>query len=223
MQDVEAHERKPGEHSAVADRIDEERPAGTKPRDRGTAQRRADHAGRIELCRVEGDPSEQLFTRDDLTDDRLPGGKIKAGGHANQHRDGHVGPRRAHTAEPQCHQAECDAGLKRLRNEEHLAAGVPVGDRPAVGPHQGHGKNLGETGETDPAGTVGEVEDDKRDGERLEPPTDVRRQATEPEQPVVPKPEDREALAKPFRDGHEVEPINSGNQSKRSRSPSTIP
>ena len=32
VHDVETHERKPGEHGAVADRIDEERPAGTKPR-----------------------------------------------------------------------------------------------------------------------------------------------------------------------------------------------
>ena len=31
VHDVETHERKPGEHGAVADRIDEERPAGTKP------------------------------------------------------------------------------------------------------------------------------------------------------------------------------------------------
>ena len=77
VQDVEAHERKPGEHSAVADRIDEERPAGTKPRDRGTAQRRADHAGRIELCRVEGDPSEQLFTRDDLTTIACQAGRLR--------------------------------------------------------------------------------------------------------------------------------------------------
>ena len=140
------------------------------------------------------DAGQQLVSGHELADDRLPRRQVETGRHADEHRHGDVGAGLTHAGEPHRHQTEGDERLQRLGDEEDGSPAVPVGDRAAVGPHDRHRHDLGEPREADPARTAREVEHDQRDGEGLEPASDVGGQAPEPEQPIVPDPEDGEAL-----------------------------
>ena len=190
-----------GQHGDDGDEgegVEEEGPGRAEAPQHQAPDGGAQGPGPVELGRVQGDGVEQVLPGHEVGEEGLPGRHGRPEGQAaSGHEHDHQG-RAAAPGDPHGPQAQRQQPLHGVADDEHPAAIQALGQGPGHRSDQQAREELGEGGQAQPQGAVGEaVEDDVGHGDVLHPRADVGHQGARPEQGEVPGAEGGDGVGEP--------------------------